>query len=233
VSDRGGPPPDGGATDGGTPLLVLVVAAYPAVRAGVSALLARDAGLWPTERMPLVGGTGDASLTGEPPPAVVVVDVGSTADAAIEGLEDAYPGVPLVLLGGNPAVDGPGLAAGPIAYLGQDVDGPTLVAAVRGVALGLTVIDPAVAGAGLYAPTPPAPAPPGLGPAPAANGLTVREHQVLALVANGLPNKTIARELGISEHTVKFHVGSLLGKLGAASRTEAVTLATRRGILAV
>jgi two-component system, NarL family, nitrate/nitrite response regulator NarL len=56
---------------------------------------------------------------------------------------------------------------------------------------------------------------------------------VLALVAEGYPNKAIARELGISEHTAKFHVGSLLGKLGAGSRTEAVTLATRRGILPI
>jgi DNA-binding NarL/FixJ family response regulator len=48
-----------------------------------------------------------------------------------------------------------------------------------------------------------------------------------------LPNKAIARELRISEHTAKFHVGSLLAKLGAASRTEAVTIATRRGILSV
>ena len=52
--------------------------------------------------------------------------------------------------------------------------------------------------------------------------------EVLQLVAEGHA-KAIARELGISEHTAKFHVGSLLGKLGAASRTEAVTLATRRG----
>ena len=67
----------------------------------------------------------------------------------------------------------------------------------------------------------------------AGDELTARERQVLVLVADGLPNKAIARELGISEHTVKFHVGSLLGKLGAGSRTEAVTLATRRGILTV
>ena len=57
-----------------------------------------------------------------------------------------------------------------------------------------------------------------------AEALTARESEVLLLVAEGLPNKAIARELGISEHTAKFHVGSLLGKLGAASRTEAVTL---------
>jgi len=63
--------------------------------------------------------------------------------------------------------------------------------------------------------------------------LTPRELEVLALLAEGASNKVIARRLGISIHTAKFHVGSLLGKLGAASRTEAVTLATRRGILPV
>ena len=61
--------------------------------------------------------------------------------------------------------------------------------------------------------------------------LSDREIEVLRHVAAGLPNKGIARELSISEHTVKFHVGTILGKLGAASRTEAVTLAVRGGIL--
>ena len=66
---------------------------------------------------------------------------------------------------------------------------------------------------------------------PGGETLTPREREVLELVAEGLPNKTIARELGISEHTAKFHVGSLLAKLQAGSRTEAVTTATRRGLL--
>ena len=56
---------------------------------------------------------------------------------------------------------------------------------------------------------------------------------MLGLVAAGLPNKAIAHELGISDHTVKFHVSSLLTKLGAASRTEAVTIATRMGVLSL
>ena len=56
--------------------------------------------------------------------------------------------------------------------------------------------------------------------------LTRREHDVLALVADGLPNREIARALAISEHTVKFHLASLFGKLGVASRTKAV----RRGL---
>ncbi len=63
--------------------------------------------------------------------------------------------------------------------------------------------------------------------------LTPRERQVLELVARGYPNKSIAYELGISEHTAKFHVGSLLTKLDAASRAEVVTNATRRGLLSV
>ena len=59
--------------------------------------------------------------------------------------------------------------------------------------------------------------------------LTTRELEVLRLVAEGLPNKAIAHRLGISEHTIKFHVNSIMGKLGAQSRTEAVISATRQG----
>ena len=61
--------------------------------------------------------------------------------------------------------------------------------------------------------------------------LTPRERQALSLLAGGLPNKTIASRMGISEHTVKFHVNSILSKLGAQSRTEAVVFATRRGLI--
>jgi DNA-binding NarL/FixJ family response regulator len=61
--------------------------------------------------------------------------------------------------------------------------------------------------------------------------LSPREQEVLTQVANGLPNKAIARMLGITDHTVKFHVGSVLSKLEAASRSEAVAIATRRGML--
>lgn len=61
--------------------------------------------------------------------------------------------------------------------------------------------------------------------------LTAREREVLQLLASGLGNKEIAAGLTISEHTVKFHVASILGKLGAASRTEAVTLGIRHGLV--
>lgn len=61
--------------------------------------------------------------------------------------------------------------------------------------------------------------------------LTAREQDVLAMMAEGLLNKEIADRLKISEHTVKFHVSSIMGKLGAASRTEAVTRGIRRGLV--
>ena len=63
--------------------------------------------------------------------------------------------------------------------------------------------------------------------------LTPREVQVLELLAEGLANKTIAERLGISDQTVKFHVAAILGKLGAANRTEAVRVAVRRGLIAM
>jgi DNA-binding CsgD family transcriptional regulator len=61
--------------------------------------------------------------------------------------------------------------------------------------------------------------------------LTPRERDVLALMAEGASNKTIARQLGISVHTAKFHVGSLLDKLDATGRTDAVAHAARRGVI--
>jgi DNA-binding NarL/FixJ family response regulator len=63
--------------------------------------------------------------------------------------------------------------------------------------------------------------------------LTPRELEVLQLLAAGLGNKEIASRLTISEHTVKFHVASIMGKLGAVSRTEAVTLGIRHGLIMV
>jgi NarL family two-component system response regulator YdfI len=63
--------------------------------------------------------------------------------------------------------------------------------------------------------------------------ITSRETDVLRLLAEGLVNKEIAARLGISEHTVKFHISSILDKLGASTRTEAVTLGIRRGLIPI
>ena len=63
--------------------------------------------------------------------------------------------------------------------------------------------------------------------------LTAREVEVLGMMADGLGNKIIAARLGISAHTAKFHVASIMAKLGAGSRTEAVSIGLRRGLLAI
>jgi len=203
----------------GARLRVLVVAAYPALRAGLASLLAIDPLLEPilTEGVDL-GESGSA-------PSAIVVDYSVGEPEEILSIAEAFPQTALVMIGADLATDGPGLSGAPVAYLPSDVDAAALNAAVRAAATGLIVLDPTVAGAtGVHAHT---------RTSESAETLTAREREVLLLVAEGLPNKAIARELGISEHTAKFHVGSLLGKLGAASRTEAVTLATRRGILPV
>jgi DNA-binding NarL/FixJ family response regulator len=63
--------------------------------------------------------------------------------------------------------------------------------------------------------------------------LTPRELEVLELLAEGLPNKSIADRLGISDQTVKFHIASIMGKLGASNRVETVRRAVRRGLLSL
>ena len=123
-------------------------------------------------------------------------------------------------------------ATGARAILRRDADPGQVAAALRALLRGLGVVDGAFAAA-LARPV----GLPTLKPwddrqtDPLIEELTPRELAVLRLVAEGLPNKTIAVKLGISEHTVKFHVNAILGKLGVASRTEAVVRATRLGLI--
>jgi DNA-binding NarL/FixJ family response regulator len=111
------------------------------------------------------------------------------------------------------------------ACLARDVDADQLDLAVRSAEAGLVLLDLPLAATSLTAPVPLATR------VPVTEPLTARELQVLQLVAQGLPNKGIARRLGISENTAKFHVASVCGKLGASSRTEAVTIAARGGLI--
>jgi DNA-binding NarL/FixJ family response regulator len=206
-------------------LQVLIVAGYPALRAGLSALIAQEGDLEPVDDRPgLLPPSAPVDAVDVPPPDVIVADAGSVSDAALDDLRDRYPDSPVVLIGAAQGIDHSSMFEAPGGFLPADIDGPALAAAVRAVAQGLTVITP-----GLIAADDHALNPPGI----ASDLLTPREREVLTLIADGLPNKAIARELGISEHTAKFHVGSVLGKLGAASRAEAVMLATRRGLLSV
>lgn len=122
------------------------------------------------------------------------------------------------------------LRVGVRAVLPNDISPDQLVAALQAAASGLLVLHPAQV---------PAPIINGFASATArsrgleelAEPLTPREGEVLQMLASGLGNKEIAAKLTISEHTVKFHVASILGKLGAGSRTEAVSLGIRRGLV--
>lgn len=107
----------------------------------------------------------------------------------------------------------------------RDADSDTLVAAIDAMLAELVVIDPTLASAAIQ--------PNNAGPDEPLQALTPREAEVLNLLASGLTNKGIAQELGITNHTVKFHVNAIMGKLGAQSRTEAVVRAARAGLLAL
>jgi two-component system, NarL family, nitrate/nitrite response regulator NarL len=128
-----------------------------------------------------------------------------------------------VLALGPAALRAEAMAAGAAGYLGRDTAGARLRAALEAVALDLQVTD--------RQGTESAP-PPEMGVrGPGSEELTSREMDVLRWLVEGLPNKEIARRLGISEHTVKFHVAVVLGKLDARTRTEAVTRAIRQGLV--
>lgn len=115
--------------------------------------------------------------------------------------------------------------------LPNDVSPEQLAAALQASASGLLVLHPTQAAAQINAN--------GFASSPTrsrelnelAEPLTPRESEVLQMLASGLGNKEIASKLAISEHTVKFHVASILGKLGAATRTEAVSIGIRRGLV--
>jgi NarL family two-component system response regulator YdfI len=107
--------------------------------------------------------------------------------------------------------------AGTGGLLQANASAEQIVQAIKSVAAGLTVFDSALE----FAPEDES----------AVDPLTPRESEVLQLLADGLGNKEIAVKLNISEHTIKFHIRSILGKLGAASRTEAVTRGLRRGLI--
>jgi two-component system, NarL family, response regulator LiaR len=117
----------------------------------------------------------------------------------------------------------PAVRAGAAGYLLKDVEPHELVRAIHTVYDGEALLHPAVTGAVMRE----------LAADPQTEdahlGLTGREREVLELVARGLSNKLIARELGIAEKTVKTHVSSILGKLGVTDRTQAALLAVRRG----
>jgi len=207
---------------------VFIVAASPLIRAGLHSMLADS-------RVDIVGSAADLeSISGQlvdVEPDVVLV--GAAADAQEEllnALEDAEVAqeYPVMLLSEQPKTAwlSKALRAGVRAVLPPDVAAEQLRAALEAAAAGLVVIHPSELDTVLSAAIgPSAPLDELLEP------LTRREREVLQMLAAGLANKEIAARLAISDHTVKFHVASILGKLGASTRTEAVSAGIRRGLV--
>jgi len=168
-------------------------------------------------------------------PDVVLCD--AAPDVAVPGEAEA----PVILLTGRLPPGDP-----PAGILPREVSARQLDLAVRAVAAGLLVRGPGLPAAASFGTPPSFDAPPSFGAAPgfsAAPGfgaveeapppLTPRETEILTLVGEGMSNKAVARRLGISVHTVKFHLEALFAKLEATSRAEAVAKGLRGGFLEI
>jgi NarL family two-component system response regulator YdfI len=129
----------------------------------------------------------------------------------------------------RPALGAEPLGNGGRAILPRQSSREEIIAAVEAVATGLLVVHPNAAGALRLASS----TGPRAAVAVAHQALTARELEILGLIAEGLGNKAIATRLRISEHTVKFHIASIFAKLNAGSRTEAVTVGVRLGLLMI
>lgn len=207
---------------------VLIVAASPLARAGLQNLLAaRDVEVVASQA------TIDAlaeMLSDTAPDAVLIDSTGEPFESTIESIlaSGLASDVSVVILGDGitPAASAEALRSGIRAALPGHISPEQLVAALEAVARGLVVLHSSLAAEVL-----PAGAAPARAIEEATESLTRRELEVLQMLAAGISNKEIAARLNISEHTAKFHVASILGKLGAGSRTEAVSLGIRRGLV--
>jgi DNA-binding NarL/FixJ family response regulator len=191
---------------------VLVVDDHPLVRSGLTELLRATEDLQVSEA---TGGVMAVAVARELHPDVVLMDLSMPDMDGVEATRrilDEEPGTSVVVLTSfaDQARVGQALSVGAVGYLLKDCEPRDVLAAVRSAALGHAPIDPRVARALL----PSASAHP-------MKTLSDREVQVLRLLTQGLANKQIGRALGISERTVKVHVGSVFRRIGVADRISA------------
>jgi two-component system, NarL family, response regulator YdfI len=206
---------------------VLVKAKSAVTRAGLETLVRGD------PRFALVGeGYRDGDILRafrEYTPEVLLLDLPSAALPQNLQAILHQPGAPaIVMLIANLARSElrHTLQAGVHAILLADSAPREIFSALEAAAVGLAVISPEVLDSLLPAPAEAVP-----DDLPVGEPLTARESEILSLLADGAGNKEIASRLRISEHTVKFHVSSILAKLGAATRTEAVSRGYKEGLI--
>jgi DNA-binding NarL/FixJ family response regulator len=203
-------------------LRLAVIADDPLVRAGLAALLERERAVSVTAQL---GGEDDLGrLLRESGAEVALWDLGAAPGSRLDRLwQVASAGTPVLALVHDEEDAAGALAAGARGALPRSADGARIAAALAAVREGLVVVDEPLA-AGVLRPRP-------ARPAALVEPLTPRESEVLQLLAQGLANKAIAERLGISDHTAKFHVNAILGKLGVQTRTEAIVHAARLGLV--
>ncbi len=216
------------AQTGGTVIRVLVAAGSVVVQAGLETVLASH-----SELTVLGSSSGITTLAQQvealqPDVVLLELELEDESLAALSALDSRPPGITIVVLADNLQLEWAieVLRSGVRAVLPREATANEIVAAVEAAAAGLVVLHPDTVDALLLEP-----AIPRVLPTSPTQALTPREIEVLGMLAEGLGNKTIARRLGISEHTVKFHVGSIFSKLNASSRTEAVALGARQGLV--
>ncbi|MEU2180885.1 response regulator transcription factor [Streptomyces thermolilacinus] len=208
------------------PVTLLIVDDHPVVRDGLRGMFAADPGFDVLGEAS--GGVEGVRLALRLDPDVVLMDLRMPAGSGVEAIAElsrlGARAKVLVLTTYDTASDTiPAIEAGATGYLLKDAPREDLFAAVRAAAEGRTVLSPAVASRLVSAVRKPA--------VPAGGTLSAREREVVELVAKGMSNREIARELFISEATVKTHLTHLYGKLGVKDRAAAVAVAYDRGIL--
>lgn len=204
-------------------LRVLIVAGDTEARAALTATLRAQPSLDVVSADPLSAGPLE-DLTEDSRAGLVVLDADSVEHTRAWLGTGRAATSPVLVLTARPRTARAALAAGARGVIRRTAGAQTLRDAIAAAARGLTVLDPAVVSA-LGVPAD------GDDEEGAVEPLTPREREVLALLAEGLTNRQIAARLRVSEHTVKFHVDTILDKLGARSRTEAVTRAVRTGLI--
>jgi two-component system, NarL family, response regulator len=208
--------------DKSSPIRVLVADDHPILREGLVALIDRQADM----SVVAVAGNGQEAvdLYRQFMPDVAVLDLRMPVMdgiQAVTGIRLIDPHARLVILTSFASDEDiyRALEAGARGYLLKDAPGEDLIEGLRTVLDGRTFIPPTIASK--------------LAERVGTVELTTRERQVLALIAKGKGNREIGVDLNVTEGTIKVHVNNILTKLGVASRTEAVSLAVRRGLVRI
>ncbi|BCL38260.1 response regulator transcription factor [Nostoc sp. MS1] len=204
---------------------VMVVAASPVVRAGLSAMVASN------PQMTVVGSVSDLDILAREvkqlQPDVVLLDLGNDSPVVWDKLlliqEEQDPLRVMVIVEELTDIDTEAALRSGVRGILLDISTELeILTAIEAIALGLVVLHPDILESfsirEKVAPNP-------------VQSLTPREIEVLQMLGSGLGNKAIAKNLHISDHTVKFHVSSIFQKLAVSTRTEAVTVGVRLGLI--